>query len=139
MDNSLLNILFKILENKDVLNIISQIFSKQNLDISNNIKKETKNEINSLNNIPVYPEPLYYPQSKKENENTKFEKQNINNVFDIPSLMSSLSSLNIGDLISKVSPIINIASSLKTKETNKKNTINYGADDIDFENLIRSD
>lgn len=139
MDNSILTILLKLLENKEVLNTISQIFLKQNSDFSSNTKKVIKNEINNSNNMPLYPEPLYYQTDKNENNNTNLKTAKSGNNFDVSSLLSSLSSLNLSDLISKINPLLNIANSLKINEKNKKNTTDYGANDIDLENLIRSD
>ena len=122
MDNSLLSILLKLFENKDLLNLVTQFFSKQGMACNCNNKSEVKNEVNNANNMPLYPEPLYYPQNKDNSttiNNTPPSNEYVSSdKLNISSLLSSLSSLNISDLFNKISPILNIANSLKSKELN---------------------
>lgn len=144
MDNSIISIISKLLENKELLNIATSLFSCQK-QTTNNSSSPASNYNNKTNpnNLPLYPEPLFYPDN---NQPKKEEKNQVNQSFlsnlsnDLPSLLSSLSNINLSDLISKISPLLSLTNSLtNSNKENKKSTTSYGASDIDLDKIIRSD
>lgn len=147
MDSSILTTILKLIENKDLLNTITNLFSTSKTFSQNaNINHQKKEFNNDLKSMPLYPEPLFYNQENKVQMQNNFDNSSQQNsdMFnlntDISTLINKISSLNIPDLINNISPLISLFSKSNTAEkNNKKNTVEYGADDIDLQRIIRPD
>ena len=136
MDSSILSLILKLLDNKDILNMVTSLLHKPQQQ-NNNF-----NLSNNTSSLPLYPEPLDYPYKKTDNVSTQnnIPKQNtFPQSNDFSSFANLLSGINLPDLLTKISPLLNLTNSLKKETDNKNNTIEYGVSDIDLDRIIRHD